>query len=334
MNRYSRFATLILVGTLAAAAPGHQPPPQPAPGPKPVPSGPGAQPPAPPTLTPSAPAAPPKAPTTAPAQPKAAILICAQRGDLPIILAAPHGGSVRVPGSEERTKGVKARDMRTADVALLLSQRLTERLGARPYYIIAQFSRKDVDANRDFESGEAYENDAAKVQYDAYHAALKRSVEECRARFGVAILIDLHGQTRVPEAIVRGTRNGKTVSSLMRRLGRDALIGPDSIMGRIKAAGYEVLPGLEAQERETDIGHEDFLDGGYTVARYGSHNSDGVDAIQLELGSQRSEDLLKLCRVLGEAVSAFSEKYLFPECKPGSLPPRVPVVAVEGASSK
>ncbi|MBL8991310.1 MAG: N-formylglutamate amidohydrolase [Phycisphaerae bacterium] len=297
-----------------------------------------------PPAAPPAPTAPavPTAPAQLPAPPelvRPADLVSAQRGDLPIILSAPHGGGVRIPGSTGRTRGVTVRDLRTAEAALLTAQRLTERLGAKPYFVIAQFSRKDADANRAPDDGQAFENDPARAAYDAYHAALRAAVDECRARFGVAILIDLHGQARVPGAIVRGTRNGKTVESLLRRHGPAALTGPDSLFGRLKAAGYTVLPDLPPDPNGADAkadapdpqpepdadapaGRETFLDGGYIVAAYGSHTPHGVDAIQVELGAQRTDDLLKLARTLGDCIAGFYESFIRPDIRPEPRPAR------------
>ena len=260
------------------------------------------------------PLAPPARPPAAPAIElvSSTELVTAQRGDLPIILSAPHGGAVRVHGSKDRARGVTVRDVNTAEIALICAQRLTDRLRAKPYFVIAQFSRKDADANRD--AAEAYENDAAKTQCDAYHRALKTAVDECRARFGAAILIDLHGQVREPDALVRGTRNGKTVTALVARHGAAALTGPDSIFGRLRAAGYRVIP--DGDEPGTPAGREMFFDGGYIVANYGSDQPNGVDAIQIEIGSQRSNNLIKVSRDIAEAVAACARVYYLKQMAP------------------
>ncbi len=261
-----------------------------------------------------------------------AALLTTQRGTLPIILSAPHGGSVRVPGSKDRTTGITVRDDMTAELALLVAQRLTTKLGAKPSFVIAQFSRKDADANRAPDSPDAFENDAAKAQYDAYHAALRALVGEARAahpgpdgKSPRALLIDLHGQKREPDAIVRGTRDGKSVAHLISRDGLAALTGPDSICGRLRTLGYRVLPEDEPEpgplnpaEPKPSPPHanprhplnESFFDGGYIIARYGAASPDGIDAIQLELGRMRSTDTLKLSRDLADAIAAFYERYV------------------------
>jgi N-formylglutamate amidohydrolase len=251
-------------------------------------------------------------------------LVTIQRGTIPIIITAPHGGSVRVPGSRDRAKGVTVRDVNTAEIAQLVAQRLTAQLGAKPYVVVAQFSRKDADANR--APDEAYENDAAKTQYDAFHGAVRAFIDECRRDHTNAILIDLHGQVREPKAIVRGTRNGQTVSALLKRHGQPALAGPKSIFGALKAAKYDVLPDIDAgkaDEPEPGVGRETFFDGGYIVAHYGSQNADGIDAIQIELGAMRSDRPWQTSRDLADAIAGFYRAFVAPEGKAEPVPSEV-----------
>jgi hypothetical protein len=98
----------------------------------------------------------------------------------------------------------------------------------------------------------------------------------------------------------------------------DALTGPDSICGRLTAAGYTVLPTEPDDKAKPDpaarhpLG-EKFFDGGYIVAHYGSDQPDGIDAIQLELGRMRSTDTMKTARDIADAIAAFYERYLKPE---------------------
>lgn len=236
-----------------------------------------------------------------------------QLGDLPIILSAPHGGTVRVPGSSDRTSGVTVRDLHTAEIALLTYQRLIHRLGREPSLVVAQFSRKDADANRD--ASEAYENDAAQRVYDAYHAALDRAVRDSVDRFGIAIVIDIHGQSSHRDSIVRGTRSGRTTDDLIARFGIDAVAGPNSLFGELKSRGYPVIPDPEPGE----LGRETFLNGGYIVAHFGTAIP-GADAIQVELGADHRRDQTKMARDLADSIADFAERYLLEAPPPSDRP--------------
>jgi N-formylglutamate amidohydrolase len=230
-------------------------------------------------------------------------LITTQRGDLPIIITAPHGGVLRVPGSVDRTSGITVRDTNTAEIALLTSQRIGARLGAMPWLVVAQFSRLDADANRD--AKEAYENEHGRAAYEAFHAAVDRAAREAVARYGLVIVVDLHGQKRIPGAVVRGTRNGKAVDDILARHGAEAISGTHSIFGRLKAAGYSIVPDPAADE----LGEERLFEGGYITAYYGTFMP-GVDAIQIELGSEYRVDSWKTAHDLGNAIADFAQRYL------------------------
>ena len=232
-------------------------------------------------------------------------LVSAQRGTLPIILSAPHGGSVRVDGSEDRKKGVTVKDLRTAEIAWLTSQRLTDKLGAKVFIVVAQFSRKDADANRD--ASEAFENKHAAAQYDAYHRALREFVDEVRRDHARGLLIDIHGQAKHPDKVMRGTRDGKSVSALFKLHGEAAIKGDNSLFGLLAKGGYGVLPKLDAESLD-----ESQFEGGYITDHYGSHNKNGVDTIQVEIGSDfRSKAIMhKTAEDLADAIAGFAGKYV------------------------
>ncbi len=241
----------------------------------------------------------PPLPSRAPELVRPEELVTAWRGDLPLILSAPHGGRVRVPGGKQRSAGESVRDEDTAELALLLSQQLTDRLGGKPYVVIAQFSRKDADANRPAE--EAFELECSAVHWRAYHSALEQAVSECRERFGEALLIDIHGQAKEPAVIARGTRDGRTLRRLEQRKGAEWLHGAPSLGERLRARGYDVAPRPNA---DGSPARETLFNGGYIVAHYGGMREQGIDAVQLEFGRQR-EDLLRLSADCGAAIADF-----------------------------
>ena len=103
----------------------------------------------------------------------AAITVAA--GGLPIILTAPHGGSVASPGVPARkgdgvTRFNPRADTNTDILTEKLADALEQKLGKRPYVVIARFHRKCIDANR--RPADAFEVPEAKATYDAYHAEI------------------------------------------------------------------------------------------------------------------------------------------------------------------
>lgn len=253
-------------------------------------------------LAPSA-AADEAAPATSP-------LVFVQRGEIPVIIAAPHGGRLEVPGVPARTNDqvqsfVTVRDESTDAVALLLAADLERRLGGKPYVVVARFDRRYVDANRPPEA--AYESAAAAPHYRAYHDALESFCRDVLNRWRTGVLLDIHGQGGFPETVIRGTDNGRTVFRHIQRHGVAAFVGPESLFGRLAAAGLTVMPEVNSPEREYPK-----LDGGYTVRTYGSHQAAGLDAYQLELGKDlRRPDAAaeKTAGQIAQAVEHYCRDY-------------------------
>lgn len=240
-------------------------------------------------------------------------LIRVQRGALPVILSAPHGGSVEIPDGEKKLRGTTVRDSFTLEVTEMVADFLAERLGQAPYFVIADFSRAYVDANRGLGSQleQAYSGPVSQVQYDAYHRVLRDYVDEVRETYGGGLLIDIHGQSQRVDQIIRGTVNGTTVARLLAEHGLDALIGPNSLFGRLDQLGYSVEPPVtDAPDSPED---ETLFIGGYIVRTYGSHRSDGIDAIQIELGrTLRAGNVRRqTARDLAEGIAATLEHYFF-----------------------
>lgn len=244
-------------------------------------------------------------------------LVEVETGDLPILLTAPHGGTQKVDGAPARTgenqadrigakKGFSiAFDANTDKLAHAVSDVLYKSTGHRPYLVVARFSRKYIDANRPAE--QAYETDAAKATYDAYHGAIQTAKDAIVKKWGVGLLLDLHGQGSSREKVFRGTANLATVNHLVGTWGRDALTGKDGLLGILEKQGWKLSP----TNADTNGKENPALNGGWTVRHYGSLASGTFDAVQLELGaSYRRENLQKSAENLALAIEEFSKRYL------------------------
>lgn len=249
----------------------------------------------------------------------AADLLTMQKGDLPIIVSAPHGGRKPIPNCPERTgKGVPiftvVTDANTDELAKRVLIAIEKRMKANPYGVIAHFERKYADVNR--KAAEGVEDDAAKPYYEAYHAFLTEARAAVQKDWGRGLLIDLHGHGADPATIFRGTNDGKTVKHLLDRFGREALTGEKSVLGQLAARGYTVAPANDAKGKENP-----FFGGGYIVATYGSKADGTVDAIQLELGGKMRmrASMDTFAADLADAVAAFAKEYL-PGKKVGAKP--------------
>ena len=235
-----------------------------------------------------------------------------QKGTLPIIVSAPHGGKKPLPDVPDRL-GVgiklfaKVRDTNTSELAEKFIAALEKQLGGKVWFVIARFERKQLDVNRPREA--AYENEKAKPIYDAYHEALATACKAVKQQHGAGLLLDIHGQGLFEHQLCRGTQNGKSVKLLKERHGWQAVVGRNSVLGQMEKAGVKVLPRCDAGE---DAKEETQFNGGYIVQTYGSHTGYAIDAIQFEFGTHlREKDAYpKSAAALADAVAAFHDAYL------------------------
>ena len=244
--------------------------------------------------------------------PKPEDFVTVQKGSLPIIISAPHGGRKKVPDVPERvgtglTNFQTVRDENTAELTEKFVAELEKALNGKPWVVIARFERKYLDVNRSPEEG--YENEKAKPYYDAYHGALATACKAVKQKFGRGILLDIHGQAVHQNAICRGTQNLKTVTLLKEREGMVAIRGKNSVLGRMEKLGYKIIPSGDAEEKAKE---EPKFTGGHIVNTYGSHTAYAIDAIQLELGTalREKEKYPTTAKDLAEAVRVFHDAHI------------------------
>jgi N-formylglutamate amidohydrolase len=235
---------------------------------------------------------------------------------LPILITAPHGGLEGVPNVPPRSRGTTSTDVHTIELMEAVAKHLESRLGSQLYVVAARFSRKYIDANR--VEGEAFDSPDAKPAYDAYHNRIRLFISQMKKRFSQgALLLDIHGQSGDPGVVHRGTRNGATVAALIRSHGPEALIGPNSILGVVQNKGYKVFPPNTPLANPPE---DRRFNGGHTVHIYGSSHSDGIDAIQIEVGRNLRTDS-RFVAALGEAIAIFYTTYLVSDRSPRSITP-------------
>ncbi len=240
----------------------------------------------------------------------AADLVVAQDGDLPLILTAPHGGTLPIPGATLRvgkgvSKFVAVTDVRTDELALQIAAGIKQRLGRSPFVVVAKFSRKYADPNRP--AADAYESPAAKAMYDTYHDDVRAACAKIIKKWHRGFLIDVHGQANQVATIFRGTNDKATVAHLIKVDGPDALTGAKSLLGQLASRGYMLFPTNDSKGKESA-----HFDGGYTVHTYGSADGGTFDAVQLEYGtSLRAAGVLpKTADDTAASICVFLKAYL------------------------
>ncbi len=235
-----------------------------------------------------------------------------QKGNVPVLLTSPHGASVnkRLPhlpwrvgnyDGEKVQYFVDRPDAHTDKVAYGINKELQKR-GLTPFMVVAGITRGQIDFNR--KPKRAYEHSLAASCYQFYHRSIRYYVDGIRERWGYGFMLDIHGQSRYQDEMIRGTRNNQTIQILLERYGKDATESENGFYYSLRQAGYDVHP--KVGERE------EYYIGGFTLKRYGSHQKNGIDALQIELNREiRFDDGLrnKVASDIAEAIKVFQQAY-------------------------
>ncbi|MFM7037968.1 MAG: N-formylglutamate amidohydrolase, partial [Planctomycetaceae bacterium] len=153
------------------------------------------------------------------------------------------------------------------------------------------------------------EHQAARIVHDSYHEGLRTAVRRVRSRHGRGLLVDIHGQGSSAITAFRGTNNGLTVKALREQFSETAHTGPLSLTGLLQKRGWTVHPDPFTGQEQSGF------TGGYIVRTYGSHQPEGIDAIQLELGADYRRDDVREKRAaeLADALVDYAKAYLQPQ---------------------
>ncbi|EGC29904.1 hypothetical protein DICPUDRAFT_84113 [Dictyostelium purpureum] len=133
----------------------------------------------------------------------------------------------------------------------------------RPYIVYSKIHREQCDFNRGEQR--AFEDERMKPHYQLYHNTVKRFLESIKQHHkeayeqGKVVLLDIHGQSDLKDHILRGTKDTKTCQLLLKNLGREALIGENSILGYLEKNGVKVFPNNLPSDYTTDKNNQYYI---------------------------------------------------------------------------
>ena len=251
-------------------------------------------------------------------------------GDLPIVLAAPHGGRLKPDSLPNRTNGVTEMDANTQELARAVADEFFARSGHRVHLVASHLHRSKLDPNREIKEA-AQGHPAAERTWAEYHAAIRGALDAAIARHGFAFLVDLHGHSHPVARLELGYALGakqlavsdsafdaaglvavSTLSDLHARLGgrASALVRGSGSLGDLFAQrGLRAVP----SPSEPGPGSGPFFDGGYTVRRHAGGDTPKVDGLQIECYRtgvrDTAENRAKFARIAAEVLSQFVEEH-------------------------
>ena len=123
----------------------------------------------------------------------------------PIVVSAPHGGFAKPNSISDRTSGCLEPDWNSLELAREIIQSFLRRDDEAPAFVALLLHREKIDGNRPVCSAcEEVGAEEAQAAWRCYHGGLARSLEDCVARFGFCLLLDIHGQSHRPDATELG----------------------------------------------------------------------------------------------------------------------------------
>lgn len=246
-------------------------------------------------------------------------------GTLPIVIAAPHGGTLRPDGIPNRTFGRVAQDSYTQELARAIREELFKTYGGHPHVIICRLHRMKVDCNRELD--EAAQGDAvASRAWHEFQGFIGDAKNAVMKRHGYGLFIDLHGhrhpEARVelgyllgreilqrPDAELETDERAKKAISLRDLVSRstasftELLRGGSSLGGMLEARGF---PSVPSPAFPAPLGEEEYFSGGYNTQVHGSANGGGISGLQIECPFKgvrdREENRKKFAAALSDAL--------------------------------
>ena len=110
-------------------------------------------------------------------------------GTLPIVLCAPHGGSLRTDAIDDRPDASTGSDLYTQELAIAVADALEARTGQRPHIVLLHLHRHEVEANA-WSSDEGTAGEPVAVEaYQRYHALIDHAKAAIDWRYGRGLMI-------------------------------------------------------------------------------------------------------------------------------------------------
>lgn len=252
-------------------------------------------------------------------------------GNLPIIISAPHGGSLEPASIPDRNCSgcVYTKDSWTQTIAEGMYDEFVAETGCYPHLIINLLHRKKFDANRDI--GDAADgNTTVEQAWAAYHDFIDAAKAKAEQDYGAGLFLDIHGHahtiqrielgylisgselglsdaalntnTYIEESSIR-TLAGTNIQSLSHA---ELLRGSQSFGTLMDNRGFPSVP--SAADPFPQSG-DPYFSGGYNTVRHGSRDDAGnIDAVQIEL-NQDARFISANREMLIDSLTASANEY-------------------------
>jgi N-formylglutamate amidohydrolase len=227
-------------------------------------------------------------------------------GNMPLIIAAPHGGSLQPAELPDRTTNapwtntVLGTDAATELLARAMQRAITNRFGRQPHVILCRLDREKIDCNREIGEG-AQGHPLTEISWNEYQEFIEAAKHTVSNEFGAGLFIDLHGHGHTLQRLELGyllssselnlsdnTLNNNAVyanTSSIRELNQRSpftfaqlLRGTNSLGSLLASNGYPSVPSTVFPDPDGNP----YFNGGYCTDRHGSIDHGTISALQIE----------------------------------------------------
>jgi hypothetical protein len=222
-------------------------------------------------------------------------------GELPIIISAPHGGSLEPASIPTRTGAnvTTVRDANTEELAREIAAAYRARTGSAPTIVICRLHRRKLDANREIVEA-AQGNAAAERAWREYHAYIEAARAAVMDAGAHGVYIDLHGHGHEIQRLELGYLltgsdlassdaalntaqyvNKSSLRALVASSGAthaELVRGPLSLGTLFEEHGFPAVPSL-AQPHPAGA---PYFSGGYNTSRHSSRDGTLISGLQIE----------------------------------------------------
>lgn len=245
-------------------------------------------------------------------------------GDLPLVIAAPHGGRLMPEEIPNRTNGVTDIDANTQELARTIAAVVHADTGRHIHLVICRLHRSKLDANRELAEA-AQGSMVAEQAWKEHHDFIGQACEDAVKRYGVAFLIDLHGHGHADprvelgylhnalaladcdEALNEATYvNSSSLRWIVERSGlphTELLRGPLSFGAMLETNGFRATP-----SPRMPVPTEPFFRGGYTIERH-CDATRHVTGFQIEANRPRLRDTAENRLLFARALLSTLKSY-------------------------
>ena len=221
-----------------------------------------------------------------------------QYGNMPLIISVPHGGNDDPASIPDRAcPGITtAIDIRTIEMANAIDSICKADYGFQPYLVISYLKRIKLDQNRDLPEATCSNNVITGI-WNNYHLSIDTFITKIKAKYPLALFIDLHGHGHTKERLELGflltgneLRNPATINpasaSVFNLLQQNPLLQVNQLLTGAHAFGTLMasnnFPSVPSQQDAAPLVSDLYFDGGYNTQRYCSSAYPKVFGWQIE----------------------------------------------------